>query len=133
MRKMQRGFEIVYCLLPKVKLTETKIVETKKMCPDITFSPKQYVQYPDEKVLARSTLGDLQPMKLGLMRLSLRAQFGKTREFKSGLNLADYQVFIDQCNLEQKVAIIEFRRREYDVIHFHFQFIFKTRDETVIG
>lgn len=47
--------------------------------------------------------------------------------------MPDYQVFIDQCNLEQKVSMIEFRRREYDVIHFHFQFIFRARDEKVIG
>ena len=31
------------------------------------------------------------------------------------------------------MSIIEFRRQEYDVIHFHFQFIFKSRDEKVIG
>ena len=29
--------------------------------------------------------------------------------------------------------MIEFRRREFDVIHFHFQFIFKSRDDQVIG
>ena len=40
---MQRGFEIVYCLLPKVKLAETTIVETKKLCPDITFSPQEFI------------------------------------------------------------------------------------------
>ena len=73
MRKMQRGFEIVYCLLPKVRITETKIVETVKMCPDITFSPKKYITYPEERILANKTLGELQPMKLGLMRLSMRA------------------------------------------------------------
>ena len=42
-QRMQRGFEIVYCLLPKMKVADTTLVETKKLFPDITFSPKEFM------------------------------------------------------------------------------------------
>ena len=41
--RVQRGYEIVYCLLPRLKIAETTIHKSKKLCPDITFTPKEFI------------------------------------------------------------------------------------------
>jgi hypothetical protein len=109
------------------------IERTKRMCPDVTFTPNEFIQHPSDEVLAAARLEDLQPFKFGLLRLSFRAQFGETAEFRSGLNVPNFQAEINQLNLDEKISIIEFKRQEYDIIHFHFQFIFRSREETVLG
>lgn len=133
LNRIQRGYEVVYCLLPKLRLSEMTIERTKRLCPDVTFSPNDFIQHPSDEVLAAARLEDLQPFKFGLLRLSFRAQFGETAEFRSGLNVPDFQAEINQLNLDEKISSIEFRRQEYDIIHFHFQFVFRSREEKVLG